>query len=359
MHRSVWERTGLPWSLLLLSTALGLGCFTERREEMIFLPRSEREELLRQGEEVAELIRRQDVEALAARFSREMARLNSGNNLRRTISDYLSTAPLGARISGSAFVVRINEEVQRVYVAGYEWTGTQEMGLMVAFSEEDRSQILSMSLAPPEELSADPYAGYRPRARLRLPVRAGERWGVFYGGPARWQGYESPSLAQRHALELVAVDEQGRTHTGEGTENAQYYCWDRPVLAPAEGTVVAVERGAGDNLPRDRVNGRQPLGNYVLLDFGNGEYGLFGYLRSGSLQVEPGQRVSTGQVLGLCGNSGLSTEPRVHVHLQDGPATTNGAQGLPLLFVDYALDDGTPVPEGLPVRGELIHTPAP
>jgi hypothetical protein len=359
MRRSVWERTSLPWSLLLLSTGLVLGCFAERREEVIFLPRSEREELLRQGEEVAELIRQQDVDALYARFSREMQRLNSRDSLRRTIGNYLESAPLGARISGSAFVVRAHEEVQRVYVAGYEWTGAQEMGLMVAFSEEDRSQILSMSLTPPKELPADPYAGRRPQTRLRLPVRAGETWGVFYGGPARWQGYESPSLAQRHALELVAVDEQGRTHTGEGTENSQYYCWERPVLAPADATVVEVAQGTGDNLPRDTVNGRQPLGNYVLLDFGNGEYGLFGYLRNGSLQVQPGQRVSTGQVLGLCGNSGISSEPRVHVHLQDGPATTNGAQGLPLLFVDYALDDGTPVPEGLPVRGELIHTPAP
>lgn len=359
MRRSVWERTGLPWSLLLLSAGLVLGCFAERREEMIFLPRSEREELLRQGEEVAELVRRQDVDALYARFSREMTRLNSGNGLGRTIGNYLAVAPLGARISGSAFLVRVNDELQRVYVAGYEWTGTQEMGLMVAFSEADRSQILSMSLAPPEELPPDPYAGYRPQARLRLPVRAGETWGVFYGGPARWQGYESPSLAQRHALELVAVDAEGRTHTGEGTENAQYYCWERPVLAPAEATVVAVEQGVGDNLPRDGVDGRRPLGNHVVLDFGNGEYGVLGYLRNGSLQVQPGQRVSTGQVLGLCGNSGLSTEPRVHVHLQDGPATTNGAQGMPLLFVDYALDDGTRVPEGLPVRGELLYTPAP
>lgn len=51
-------------------------------------------------------------------------------------------------------------------------------------------------------------------------------------------------------------------------------------------------------------------GNHVILDLGAGRYACYAHLQPGSIRVKPGDRVRTGQVLGLVGNSGNSTEPR-------------------------------------------------
>jgi murein DD-endopeptidase MepM/ murein hydrolase activator NlpD len=56
--------------------------------------------------------------------------------------------------------------------------------------------------------------------------------------------------------------------------------------------------------------------------------------------------------LGVCGNSGSTTQPHLHFHLQDGPIPFQ-ASGLPVTFVDY-VSNGQPVAEGTPVQGELL-----
>jgi murein DD-endopeptidase MepM/ murein hydrolase activator NlpD len=47
--------------------------------------------------------------------------------------------------------------------------------------------------------------------------------------------------------------------------------------------------------------------------------------------VRPGDLVHRGAVLGLCGNSGHSTEPHLHFQLQDGP-DDNTSWGVEAVF---------------------------
>jgi murein DD-endopeptidase MepM/ murein hydrolase activator NlpD len=56
-------------------------------------------------------------------------------------------------------------------------------------------------------------------------------------------------------------------------------------------------------------------GNHVLLDCGGTEV-LLAHLQRGSVLVAPGEHVTTGQRLGLIGNSGNTTEPHLHVSAQ-------------------------------------------
>ena len=72
-----------------------------------------------------------------------------------------------------------------------------------------------------------------------------------------------------------------------------------------------------------------------------------------SVRVKPDQLVAEGDTLGLCGNSGNSSEPHLHYHLQNGPAF-GAADGLPAFFNDYVADD-KPVARGEPVRGQAIR----
>jgi len=69
-------------------------------------------------------------------------------------------------------------------------------------------------------------------------------------------------------------------------------------------------------------------GNYVIIDIGGGRYAFYAHLQPGSLRVKKGDRVRRGQVVGLVGNSGNSTEPHLHFHLADG-TTPLGAEGIP------------------------------
>jgi Peptidase family M23 len=72
-------------------------------------------------------------------------------------------------------------------------------------------------------------------------------------------------------------------------------------------------------------------GNYVTLDLGQGRYTFYAHLQPGSLRVKAGDKVRRGQVVGLVGNSGASTEPHLHFHISDANSPL-GSDGLPYLL---------------------------
>jgi murein DD-endopeptidase MepM/ murein hydrolase activator NlpD len=59
-------------------------------------------------------------------------------------------------------------------------------------------------------------------------------------------------------------------------------------------------------------------------------------LQRGSIRVEPGQRVRAGDTIGKVGNSGNSSEPHVHLHLQD-TSTHSFGEAIPMFFQGYRL----------------------
>jgi murein DD-endopeptidase MepM/ murein hydrolase activator NlpD len=44
---------------------------------------------------------------------------------------------------------------------------------------------------------------------------------------------------------------------------------------------------------------------------------FFAHFKQHSIVVKQGQKVTQGQLLGLCGNSGNSSEPHLHFHIQN------------------------------------------
>ena len=55
------------------------------------------------------------------------------------------------------------------------------------------------------------------------------------------------------------------------------------------------------------------------------------HLKRGSLRVSAGQRVSVGEQIAECGNSGNSTQPHVHMQAMDS-ADLLRARGVPMVF---------------------------
>ncbi|CAA9363328.1 MAG: Peptidase, M23/M37 family [uncultured Gemmatimonadetes bacterium] len=217
-------------------------------------------------------------------------------------------------------------------------------------------QVAGFRIAPDQQAPQPPapseHLERRTRADLRLPFD-GEFF-VVWGGRTVEQNYHAAHPSQRFAYDLLVVRD-GATHTGDGRRNEQYHCFGQPILAPADGRVVLAVDGIADNVP-GQMNAPQVAGNQVVVDHGTGEFSLLAHLRSGSVAVRPGDRVTRGQRLGECGNSGNSSEPHLHYQLQDGPELGASA-ALPAQFTDY-LADGGPVARGEPVRGQSIR-PAP
>lgn len=91
------------------------------------------------------------------------------------------------------------------------------------------------------------------------------------------------------------------------------------VVAAADGVVKATRDGMADVSVRDTgpeaVSGRE-AGNGVLLDHGEGWETQYSHLRSGSVSVQPGDRVKAGTLLGLIGLSGQTEFPHVHFTLR-------------------------------------------
>ncbi|HET7460790.1 MAG TPA: M23 family metallopeptidase [Longimicrobium sp.] len=193
------------------------------------------------------------------------------------------------------------------------------------------------------------FLDYTTKTALRLPFDG--EWYVFWGGRTREQNYHVIAPDQRFAYDLVVLRD-GSTHAGDGTRVEQYHCWGRPILAPGAGTVLTAVDSLADNTP-GQMDPAHAAGNHVIIDHGNGEYSLLAHLRRGSVAVHAGQRVAPGDKLGECGNSGNTSEPHLHYHLQNGPAFGR-AEGLPAQFIHYTAD-GRPVERGEPVRGQTIH----
>ncbi len=187
----------------------------------------------------------------------------------------------------------------------------------------------------------------KPAATVRLP--ADVPLVVAWGGDALATNYHAFTPDQRWAYDLVV---EPAFHGSKRLED--YGCWGIPVLAPARARVHHTHDGEEDVAP-GVVSGRKPTGNFVSLELEGGTFLVLAHLQKGSVQVQPGQQVEEGTVLGRCGNSGRTSEPHIHVHHQkQDPAVSKGsfAEGLPLFFRDH---DGPAMPVGgLRTEGERI-----
>ena len=213
-----------------------------------------------------------------------------------------------------------------------------------------------------EKEAPSKYLEYKTETYLRFPLK-GESY-IAWGGRTLKQNAHASFKDQRFALDIVALKEghailsaedikndNVKTYSGDIHKNESYYIFGREVLATATGVVAATQNYVADNIPGE-YNERQAAGNYVVLDHGNGEFSMFAHLKYKSVVVKTGDHVEYGDVLGLCGNSGNSSEPHLHYHLQNTKEWHKG-EGLPAQFNEY-ISNGEFVQRGEPVRGQII-----
>ncbi len=157
---------------------------------------------------------------------------------------------------------------------------------------------------------------------MQLPFRG--EWYVFWGGDNEKVNYHVSMRGQRRAADLIIKGADDLSHKGTGRRNEDYFVYGKQILAAAAGTVVTAIDGVPDNEPGS-MNPLCAVGNCLIIDQGSNEYAVYAHLKPGSLRVHRGDKVRKGQVLALCGNSGNSSEPHLHFHLQDNAILQDGA----------------------------------
>lgn len=154
-----------------------------------------------------------------------------------------------------------------------------------------------------------------------------------------------PYRGQSFAADIIGIDVFGLHADGIAPRDpAAYVIHGTEVLAPCTGDVVLAQDGLPDQqVPEaDRDN---LAGNFVLIACGDHIVAL-AHLMLGSVAVDAGVHVNTGDVIGRVGNSGNTTEPHLHIHVQSGAPEHAPLSGEPVWFT---------LGGHFPARGDILH----
>jgi murein DD-endopeptidase MepM/ murein hydrolase activator NlpD len=196
-----------------------------------------------------------------------------------------------------------------------------------------------------------------------------------------WYDGAGPSLHSHHrwavpqefAHDFMRLGADGLSYSGEGKSFTDYYAYGQPVLAAADGQVVAVLDGEQEDVgllqqPGEplqtyvqRIVERQNqqltrgargiIGNHIVIRHGD-EYSFYAHLKPGSLRVKVEDTVTRGQPIAAVGSSGSSTEPHLHFHVCDGPDVMACA-GIPAKFENVEIYGALTVRQ--PQSGDLVR----
>lgn len=175
---------------------------------------------------------------------------------------------------------------------------------------------------------------------------AGEDW-VAANGPSNTSLHRRALIpinghayiSQRFAIDWLRVYPDGKTYKGDPSDNKNYRAYGTEIHAVADGVVTQV----GDGIPQNTPGAKSlavPItletigGNHVIMEIGDGLFAFYAHMQPGSVRVKVGDKVTRGQVLGLLGNTGNSSEP--HLHFQICNANSElGSEGLPYAFASF------------------------
>ena len=212
-------------------------------------------------------------------------------------------------------------------------TMTEEVAPVTISTEEPR--VISPPLYGPGWLDGNSCCDMTPHRMAMNPLN-GKLW-----------------AAERFAIDYVQLSPDGTIYRGDRSKPESYPYFGADIHAVADGPVVAVL----DDLP-EQVPGQSPTGlsleqyggNHIVQDISDGRgdhyYALYAHLKTGSVKVKPGDRLTTGQVIGNLGNTGNTDAPHLHFHVMSTPEPLM-SNGIPFEFTSFTLDGRLASMDGL------------
>lgn len=194
----------------------------------------------------------------------------------------------------------------------------------------------------------DRFRDFRP-VSISLPV-----FGDWHINQAH-EGAHTHRGAWKDAWDFVLMGQEGKQYKSEGKMLEDYYCFGKPVIAPADGEIAQIADDVEDNIVGDS-NLSQNWGNSIVIKHDHLLYSQISHIKKGSFKVKIGDLVKKGDVIAQCGNSGRSPEPHVHFQIQSTPYIGSKTLNYPLSH--YVVERNGKVNYdffGYPKEGDLIR----
>jgi Peptidase family M23 len=308
------------WMIVLMSLLLLISCSNQKKESKEVSPFEIKQlnEVFLQGD--FERIHEQMSESFRAKVSLQDLQTD-GKQFNEGVTEY---------------IFQLSEPVD-ANQTGYIWfdqTGTKRI-IAVA----DKTNMITGLIIGPNPSFPETDKIYTKNTYI-MPIQ--EEWFTFWGGTNESLNYHYPYESQRYAYDLVIMKDN-QSFQGDAKANESYYAYGKPLIAPADGVVVGVEMNLEDNVPVGKMNPEKPYGNYVIIDHGKGEYSVIAHMKYQSAAVKIGDQVKQGDPIGLCGNSGNSSEAHIHFQVQDSPDLEAG-KSIRIKFKDNIE----------PIRGQFV-----
>lgn len=122
----------------------------------------------------------------------------------------------------------------------------------------------------------------------------------------------------KHAWDFEITDEENSAFKRSGTKREDYYCYNKPIIAPADGWVEEIVDGIDDNKIGD-VNMENNWGNTIVIKHAEKLYSKVSHIKKESFKVKKGEFIKKGKIIAYCGNSGRSPQPHIHFQIQSEP----------------------------------------
>lgn len=177
------------------------------------------------------------------------------------------------------------------------------------------------------------------RNKYILPFK--NLWYIEFGGLTKETSHSWDIIPQRYAYDFE-IRENNLPYKDDYHFCKNYYSYLKDILAPCEGTVVAIK----NKYPNTRILDNRPIindtddvrGNYITIKHKYNEYSTICHIEKDSFQVRVGDIVKQGQIIGKVGNSGNTMGPHIHFQVQKGNDFNNSV-GIKIKFKNVISSD--------------------
>ncbi|MDZ4666872.1 MAG: M23 family metallopeptidase [bacterium] len=166
---------------------------------------------------------------------------------------------------------------------------------------------------------------------LASPVKG--TWYAMHAGGQKWVNYHGNYPPQNFAIDMVKIGESGQFFSNFGIDTSDFYSFGDSIFAPAYGVVLEAINGFPTQVVFKGEDTLNPAGNYIEIEVAANRFLFLAHLLNGSLQVQKGDTIKEGQFLAFSGNSGNTSFPHLHMHIQDKPILNDSLSlGRPFMF---------------------------
>jgi hypothetical protein len=297
-----------------------------------------------QGPPAVALLAGGDVDGFCDLFTEKLAEELPREDVESFVSQILAYAPIGDQLDLRS--MGLNR--QMYYFATYQWGG-QVLGLSLGFEADGRLGGLFI-----KTMTADlPYPNDDHVSQVTFELPFDGLWYVVWGGMDELSNYHQAHSNQAYAYDIVVWKDGGTcAEPCEAVED--YFVYGLPLLAPADAEVVVAVDGNPDMLPGVETDTVNLAGNHVCLEVSDDEFVFIAHMQPGSVAVQVGDMVAAGDVLGAVGNSGNTSEPHIHIHMQDAVDFYTDVESMPMDYSNLVID-GTPTDQAMPRGGQFVR----